>query len=89
MVMVDNVSHAVDYPEDIEIVKKMLKYNKSKKSIENKVLSDSCEALIGAIYLDKGFIVVEKVILNLWSSNIKDSVVYILVISFIFFNVFM
>ena len=24
MVMVDNVSHAVDYPEDIEIVEKML-----------------------------------------------------------------
>ena len=24
MVMVDNVSHAVDYPEDVEIVEKML-----------------------------------------------------------------
>ena len=43
--------------------------------IEDKVLSDSCEALIGAIYLDKGFQTVEKVILDLWSSHIKDSVI--------------
>ena len=43
--------------------------------IEDKVLSDSCEALIGSIYLDKGFSMVEKVILNLWSNNIKKSVV--------------
>ena len=43
--------------------------------IEDKVLADSCEALIGSIYLDKGFQIVEKVILNLWSDNIKNSVV--------------
>ena len=29
---------------------------KKKKIIEDKVLADSCEALIGAIYLDKGFL---------------------------------
>ena len=34
--------------------------------IEDKVLSDSCEALIGAVYLDKGFQAVEKMILDLW-----------------------
>ena len=43
--------------------------------IEDKVLSDSCEALIGAVYLDKGFQAVEKMILDLWSSHIKDSVI--------------
>jgi len=43
--------------------------------IEDKVLSDSCEALIGAIYLDKGFHIAEKMILDLWSSHIKDSVI--------------
>ena len=43
--------------------------------IEDKVLSDSCEALIGSIYLDQGFQVVEKVILNLWSDQIKNSIV--------------
>ena len=53
-----------------------LNSNKKKKTlIEDKVLSDSCEALIGAIYLDKGFQIVEKFILNLWSSHIRDSVV--------------
>ena len=48
---------------------------KSKKNIiEDKVLADSCEALIGSIYLDKGFSTVEKFILNSWSDNIKDSI---------------
>ena len=48
---------------------------KKKNDIENKLLSDCCEALIGSIYYDKGFSVVEKIILNLWSKHIKDSVV--------------
>ena len=48
--------------------------NKIKK-IEDKVLADSCEALIGSIYLDKGFNVVEKFILDLWSVHIKDSII--------------
>ena len=39
-----------------------------------KLLADSCEALIGAIYLDKGFNIVEKIIL-IYGKNIKDSVV--------------
>ena len=45
------------------------------KVIEDKVLADSCEALVGSIYLDKGFAVVEKFILDLWSEHIKDSVI--------------
>ncbi len=50
--------------------------NKNKKiKIEDKVMADSCEALVGAIYLDRGFLVVEKFILNSWSNHIKDSVV--------------
>ena len=52
-----------------------LKIKNSKNIIEDKVLSDSCEALIGAIYLDKGFEIIEKVILDLWSEHIKDSIV--------------
>ena len=46
-----------------------------KKIIEDKVLADSCEALIGSIYLDKGFAVVEKFILDLWSVHIKESII--------------
>ena len=48
--------------------------NKNNSSIEDKVLADSCEALIGAIYLDRGFITTEKFILTLWSDHIKNSV---------------
>jgi len=49
---------------------------KNKKNIiEDKVMADSCEALIGCIYLDKGFQITEKIILRLWSEKIKDSVV--------------
>ena len=55
-------------------VKTFNPYNKKIK-IEDKIISDSCEALIGAIYLDKGFINAEKTILNLWQDHIKKSVV--------------
>ena len=51
-----------------------LNVNNKKKIIEDKVLADSCEALIGSVYLDKGFSVVEKFILDLWSEHIKDSI---------------
>ena len=67
----------------LEIAKKLelnnyiltLNLGNKKNLVEDKVLSDSCEALIGAIYLDKGFQTVEKIILNLWSDKIKDSAV--------------
>ena len=40
---------------------------------DEKILSDSCEALLGAIYLDKGFNYVSKVILRLWKDELKKS----------------
>ncbi len=43
--------------------------------IEDKIVADGCEALIGAIYLDKGFSTVENFILNLWKIKIKDSII--------------
>ena len=49
--------------------------NNKKIKIEDKIISDSCEALIGAIYLDKGFTIVEKIILSLWQVHIKKSIV--------------
>ena len=55
----------------------LLTFNtKNKKTqVEDRVLADSCEALIGSIYLEKGFNAVEKFILDFWSDHIKDSVV--------------
>jgi ribonuclease III len=72
-----NKKTCLEIAKKIDLHKYILTFNvKSKKNtIEDKVLADSCEALIGSIYLDKGFQAVEKVILNLWSNNIEDSVV--------------
>ena len=72
-----NKKTCLEIAKKIELEKYVLTFNlKNKKgTIEDKVLSDSCEALIGSIYLDLGFSVAEKVILNLWSNQIKDSVI--------------
>ena len=53
----------------------------SKKKITNKdekILSDCCEAIIGAIFIDRGFYFVEKFILKMWKKNIDKSDVTIL-----------
>ena len=52
-----------------------LDIKKKRNIVEDKVVSDCCEALIGSIYLDKGFNFVEKFILELWSENIKNSII--------------
>ena len=49
-----------------------IKKNKKFK-VENKIISDSVEALLGAIYYDKGFDFTEKYILNIWNNFIKIS----------------
>ena len=72
-----NKKTCLEIAKKIELDKYILTFNlRNKKNlIEDKVLSDSCEALIGSIYLDQGFQSVEKVILNLWSDQIKNSIV--------------
>jgi len=45
-----------------------------KNNIVDKIISDTCEALIGAIYLDRGFIVVEKFINRLWKNNLQKTI---------------
>ena len=72
-----NKKTCLDIAIKIDLQKYILTFNvKNKKNIiEDKVLADSCEALIGSVYLEKGFNAVEKVILNLWANHIKASVV--------------
>ena len=72
-----NKKTCLEIANKIELQKYILSLNsKNKKNIiVDKVLADCCEALIGSIYLDNGFNSVEKVILNLWSNHIKDSIV--------------
>ena len=43
-------------------------------NIVDKIISDTCEALIGAIYLEHGFVVVEKFINRLWQNNLQKSI---------------
>ena len=47
---------------------------KKKIKIEDKILADACEALIGAVYLDSGFNIVENFILRFWNDEIKKTV---------------
>jgi ribonuclease III len=63
--------------KDINLEKFILTFNpnNNKIKIEDKIISDSCEALIGAVYLEKGFSIVEKVILDLWKKHIKRSII--------------
>ena len=60
---------------ELQIYILTLNSNKRKFVLEDKLLADSCEALIGAIYLEKGFQIIEKLILNFWSDHIKNSTV--------------
>ena len=71
-----NKKTCLQIANEMDLHKYILTFNmlSKKKVIEDKVLSDSCEALIGSIYLDKGFTIVEKIILNLWASHIKNSI---------------
>jgi len=47
--------------------------NKKNNKIENKILSDCCEALIGAIYIDSNYDKVKKFILKYWKEKITES----------------
>ena len=72
-----NKKTCLEIAKKLELQKYILTLNTKdkKKIIEDKLLADCCEALIGSIYLEKGFQIVEKIILNLWSSHIKNSVI--------------
>ena len=54
--------------------------NRRKKITRNdeKIISDCCEALIGAIYIDQGFNYVNDFILRIWKRNIDKSNITIL-----------
>ena len=72
-----NKKTCLEIAKKINLNKFVLIFNPNNKKIkiEDKIISDSCEALIGAVYLDKGLNVAEKVILKLWKNHIKKSVI--------------
>ena len=72
-----NKKKCLEIAKKIDLQKYILIFNpKNKKiKIEDKVIADCLEALIGAIYLDKGLPVTEKFILNLWKEHISASAI--------------
>jgi len=73
-----NKNQCLEVAKNIGLEKFLLIGNKKTNAkVENKILADSIEALIGAIYYDKGFEVTEKFILNMWKNfiNLSDETV--------------
>ena len=72
-----NKRKCLEIAKKIELQKYIFFFNPKNKKIiiEDKIVADCLEALIGAIYLDKGLNFTEKFILNLWSEHITASVV--------------
>ena len=72
-----NKNKCLEIAKKIELEKYILVFNPKNKKIiiEDKVVADCLEALIGAIYLDKGLNFSEKFILNLWSDHISASII--------------
>ena len=48
---------------------------KSNMKVEDKILSDASEALIGAIYLDSGYKVAETFIIKYWIKKLKNQLI--------------
>ena len=72
-----NKKKCLEIAKNIELEKYILVSNPKNRKIviEDKVIADCLEAVIGAIYLDKGILITERLILNLWSSHISASVI--------------
>ena len=71
-----NKNKCLEISKKFNLNKFIMTGNKQTKSyiIEDKIVSDACEALIGAIFYDQGIKIVEKFILDLCSNNISSSV---------------
>ena len=58
----------------------IIKGDKKKKvtQLDEKILSDACEAIIGAVYIDQGYDFVKKFVLRLWKKEIDKSNITVL-----------
>ncbi len=68
-----NKKKCLEIGKSINLEKFIFLGNSRKKiiKIEDKIISDACESLIGAVFLDKGIEIAEKFILNLWNKHIS------------------
>ena len=58
---------------EIEKFIKTSSSNKKNYKIEDKIISDTCEAIIGAIFMDQGIKIAERFILDLWKEHIEKT----------------
>jgi|TARA_Y100000389_G_scaffold174984_1_gene185394 ribonuclease III len=72
-----NKNTCLQIAKKIDLGNYIMTFNQKNKNIkiEDKIIADGCEALIGAIYLDKGYSVVENFILNHWKKKIDESII--------------
>ena len=49
------------------------KSSKGGQSINKNIVSDACEALIGAVFLDRGYDIAKEIILKLWKNHLFES----------------
>tara|TARA_B100001250_G_scaffold22243_1_gene18737 strand:- start:1137 stop:1805 length:669 start_codon:yes stop_codon:yes gene_type:complete len=70
-----NKKKCLEVAKSINLEKFILIGNAEQKQtlIQDKIISDCCEALIGAIYLDQGINKVEKFILKIWKNHLTAS----------------
>ncbi len=72
-----NKMKCFEVSKSLDLEKFILVGNSKKKQIkiENKIVSDCCEALIGAVFLDQGLDIAEKFILKIWKPHIEASII--------------
>ena len=72
-----NKKKCFEVSKSLDLEKFILTGNSKKKQIkiENKIVSDCCEALIGAVFLDQGLDIAEKFILKIWKPHIKATII--------------
>ena len=72
-----NKKTCLEIANKIKLDKYILTLNPKNRliKIEDKIIADGCEALIGAIYLDKGYPIVENFILYHWKKKIDESII--------------
>ena len=70
-----NKKKCFEVAKSLGLEKFVLVGNSKKKliKIENKIISDCCESLIGAIYLDQGLGLAEKFILKFWKNHMTKN----------------
>ena len=69
-----DVAWSINIQNHIITGNQKIKINKT----DEKILSDCCEAIIGAIYIDRGFETVKNYILKIWKKHIDKSGITVL-----------